>query len=60
MIAEAGTLISASTVSSNQNVGSMSNVTFTIKLAHSVQAQGRIEISFPKWNPEAPVPSNII
>lgn len=54
MTATVGSLTAASMTPASDVVGAINTVTFSITLNHAITSGGTIQISFPKWNPNAP------
>ena len=55
LIATAGNLTSVSLTTSSDVVGANNTLTVSIVIAHAVVAGGKIKLTLPKWNGNAPV-----
>lgn len=53
LTATSGTLSDAKIITSSQIAGEYSTATVSITLAHQVTVGGTIEVTMPKWNPDA-------
>ena len=58
LIATAGSLTSVSLTTSSDIVGTNNTLTVSIVIAHPVTANGKVKLTLPKWNENAP--SNVL
>lgn len=58
--ATAGTLASTTLTPTSQVVGATTTLTVSITTAHTVLANGKIKVTFPKWNSQATISSDIL
>lgn len=57
--ATAGSLTSVSLTPSSNVVGDTTTLTVAIRITNKILAGGKVKVTFPKWNPNALISSNI-